>query len=69
MPGVTLLHLDEANAPLVGTFAAQGDGSIPRAHAVWAARQHTAYYLTTEPEEVVDLLVPEKIHPIPTKDA
>jgi hypothetical protein len=69
LPGITVLNLDGSNAMPVGEIASFADGNLPRSHAVWAAQKYTAYYLTTEPDTVTDLLAPLQIHPLPTDDA
>ncbi len=63
----TVMDLGLPEACEVG--AAAGNGDIPRTHAVWLARQHDAFFLTTEPKDVVGLLRENAIVAIPTEDA
>lgn len=68
LPGTTVLALDaEAALAMAGTVV-QTAGDLSRAHAVWAANKHNAYYLTTEPKTVTSLVPPDNVHPIPADD-
>jgi hypothetical protein len=68
LPGTTVLALDaEAALAMAGTVV-QTAGDLSRAHAVWAANKHNAYYLTTEPKTVISLVPPDNVHPIPAED-
>jgi hypothetical protein len=68
LPGTTVLALDaEAALAMAGTVV-QTAGDLSRAHAVWAANKHNAYYLTTEPKTVTSLVPPDNVHPIPAED-
>jgi hypothetical protein len=69
LPGITVLDLNARTAPPTADVVPSAKGDIPRSHAVWAAKEHEAYYLTTEPEEVQNLLPPGQIHVLPGKDA
>ncbi len=69
LPGIAVLDLDKQTAPLTADVVPSADGDLPRSHAVWAAKEHEAYYLTTEPGEVKELLPPGQIHAIPAEDA
>jgi hypothetical protein len=69
LPGTTVLKLDGASASAITATLRQADGDLSRAHAVWAANQHGALYLTTEPDTVVSLIPPDNVHPIPPEDA
>jgi len=69
LPGIAVLDLDKHTAPPTADVVPAADGNLPRSHAVWAAKDHEAYYLTTEPDEVKDLLPPGQIHVIPAEDA
>ncbi|BCJ54686.1 hypothetical protein Asp14428_61610 [Actinoplanes sp. NBRC 14428] len=69
LPGIKVLDLDARTAPPAADVMPAAKGDIPRSHAVWAAKEHEAYYLTTEPTAVQGLLPPGQIHPIPGRDA
>jgi hypothetical protein len=69
LPGTAVLKLDGATASAMAATLAQAEGDLSRAHAVWAANQHGALYVTTEPETVVSLIPPDNAHPISSKDA
>jgi hypothetical protein len=69
LPGTAVLNLDGATASAMAPTLHQAEGDLSRAHAVWAANQHGALYLTTEPDTVVSLIPPDNVHPIPTKNA
>ena len=69
LPGIAVLDLDARSAPPTADVVPAAKGDLPRSHAVWAAREHEAYYLTTEPDRVRDLLPAGQIHTIPGQDA
>lgn len=69
LPGITVMDLDAKTARGSAAEAPCAEGDLSRSHAVWAAKAHDAYFLTTEPAEVADLLPPGQIHVIPDKDA
>ena len=69
LPGIAVIDLDTKTASGAAEEVPGSEGDLSRSHAVWAAKAHNAYYLTTEPAEVADLLPPGQIHVIPSKDA
>jgi len=69
LPGIAVMDLDAKAASGAAKKVPWSKGDLSRSHAVWAAKAHNAYYLTTEPAEVVDLLPPGQIHVIPHEDA
>jgi hypothetical protein len=69
LPGTTVLDMDAPTANAMAETVPLADDDYSRAQGVWAARRHVAHYLTTEPEEVTELLPPDQVHVIPTKDA
>lgn len=69
LPGISVLDLDIRSAPPTADVVPAAKGDLPRSHAVWAARENEAYYLTTEPDQVRNLLPPGQIHVIPGRDA
>ncbi|UQU66218.1 hypothetical protein COUCH_08015 [Couchioplanes caeruleus] len=69
LPGIAVLDLDKQTAPLAADVVPAAEGDLPRSHAVWAAKVFEAHYLTTEPEQVKELLPPGQIHVIPADDA
>lgn len=68
LPGVRVLPLDTGNAADVSLAVPLADGDLARAHALWAALEHRAYYLTTEPQTAAGILTEDQIHPIPDHD-
>lgn len=68
LPGIAVLDLVAKTAQGSAEEVPCADGDLSRSHAVWAAKAHNAYYLTTEPAEVAELLPPGQIHVIPDKD-
>ncbi|MEO3775846.1 hypothetical protein ABGB16_03125 [Micromonospora sp. B11E3] len=43
-------------------------GDVGRAHAVWAALDYGAYYLTAEPHLAPSVIPADMVHPIPADD-
>lgn len=68
LPGVKVLPLDAGDAAEVSLAVPLAGGDLARAHAVWAALEHRAYYLTTEPHTAAGILTDDQIHPIPDHD-
>lgn len=69
LPGVRTLVLDAPRAADVATAATLTKGDLARAHAVWSALEHGAYYLTAEPDRTPSILTDDQVHPIPVDDA
>ncbi|MEU4220936.1 hypothetical protein [Actinoplanes sp. NPDC026623] len=69
LPGIAVIDLDAETAEAVAHEVEAAEGDLARSHAVWAAKEHEAWYLTTEPTEVTELLPPGQVHVIPRKDA
>jgi hypothetical protein len=69
LPGTEVLDMDAPVASSMADTVPLADDDVSRAHSVWAAKQHVAHYLTTEPGEVTELLPPDQVHAIPVKDA
>jgi hypothetical protein len=69
LPGIAVIDLDAKTASATAEEVPSANGDLSRSHSVWAAKTHDAYYLTTEPAEVADLLPPGQVHVIPNKDA
>lgn len=69
VPGVHVLGLDVAQAPRVARYLGLLGGDLARAHAVWAALNHDAYLLTSEPDAVAAIVPADQIHYIPTGDS
>jgi hypothetical protein len=69
LPGVKVLLLGPAEAGEVAATVRLVKGDLARAHAVWAALKHRAYYLTCEPHLTPSVLDPELVHHIPTDEA
>ncbi|GGM01406.1 MULTISPECIES: hypothetical protein [Micromonospora] len=68
LPGVAVLSLGAADAVEVANTVRLVKGDLARAHAVWTALDHDAYYLTSEPHLVPDVIAPELVHHIPVDD-
>lgn len=68
LPAVLTLALGQAETADVATVVALADGDLGRAHAAWAAMEHAAYFLTTEPDQAPPILTKDQIHPIPDRD-
>lgn len=69
LPGVVVLPLTAAGAAEVAATVHLVKADLSRAHAVWSALEHDAYYLTTEPHLVPAVIAPELVHVIPLDDA
>ncbi|SCG72721.1 hypothetical protein [Micromonospora inositola] len=69
LPGVAVLPLTAADAAAVAATVRLVKGDLARAHCVWAALAHDAYYLTSEPHLVPAVIAPELVHYIPLDDA
>jgi hypothetical protein len=69
LPGVEVLPLGSRETADVATTVRLVKGDLARAHAVWAALEHDAYYLTSEPHLTPSVIAPELVHYIPTNDA
>jgi len=68
LPGVAQLELGARDAAAVALAVPLVDGDLARAHAVWAALEHSAYYLTTDPARAPSILTEDQIHAIPDVD-
>jgi hypothetical protein len=68
LPSVAVLPLDAGEAADTATLAALVKGDLGRAHAVWAALDHAAYYLTAEPHLTPSVVPGDQVHPIPADD-
>ncbi|HZN19807.1 MAG TPA: hypothetical protein VFB84_16725 [Micromonosporaceae bacterium] len=69
LPGVQILGLGAGEAASVSLAADLVDSDLARAHAVWAALMHGAYYLTTQPKAAPSILTAEQVHHLPDDDA
>ena len=69
LPGVEVLALGSGETAEVAGTVRLVKGDLARAHAVWAALEHDAYYLTSEPHLTPSVIVPELVHYIPTDDS
>ncbi|GEM_PF-3424425 len=69
VPGIHVLPLGPAEAAKVSRYLHRFHGDPARAHAVWAALSHGAYFLTSDPEPVASAIPADQIHYIPPTDA
>jgi hypothetical protein len=68
LPSVAVLPLGAAETPDVAAVVGMVKGDVGRAHAVWAALDHGAYYLTAEPHLAPSVIPADLVHPIPVDD-
>lgn len=69
LPSVAVLPLGAHEAADVATVVGLVKGDLGRAHTVWAALDHGAYYLTAEPHLAPSVIPEDLVHPIPADDA
>jgi hypothetical protein len=69
LPGVAVLLLGDDEASAAAATVPQTDNDLARAHAVWAALKHGAYYLTGHPDLASSVIPVDQIHYIPADDA
>ncbi|MGW4460863.1 hypothetical protein [Micromonospora sp. NPDC004704] len=68
LPSVAVLPLGSGEAADTAAFVRLVKGDLARAHAVWAALQHDAYYLTSEPYLTPSAIPADQVHHIPADD-
>lgn len=69
VPAIVVLELGRQAAEKVANSVPFVNGDLAQAHAVWAALEHDAYYVTTEPDQAPSLLDPRLVLAIPEDDA
>jgi hypothetical protein len=69
LPVVRVLDLDAASAAAVAEVVPFVDGDLARAHATWAALEHSALFLTREPDKAARVVAEERTIVIPIEDA
>lgn len=69
LEGVHVLPLHPVDADEVSFTVPLVNGDLGRAHAVWEALDHDAYYVTTEPKRVPPILRSGQVHAVPEYDA
>ncbi|MGA5302951.1 hypothetical protein ACPCHT_23680 [Nucisporomicrobium flavum] len=69
LPGTQVLALDADAALHTAETVPFAHGDLSRAHAVWATLEHTAVYLTAEPDESARLVAEDRIIVVPGEDA
>lgn len=69
LPAIRVLDLDAASAPAVADVAPFTEGDLARAHAVWAALEHSAFLLTREPDKSARTVAEDRTVVIPMDDA
>jgi hypothetical protein len=69
LPSVRVLDLDVDVAEKASDFVGALGGDLALAQAAWAAIEHSAYFVTTDPEPVKKVVSPGFLHVIPTDDA
>jgi len=68
IPPTVVLALDRRDAEKAATVAPFAGNDLSLAHAAWAALQHRALLVTTEPEKSISALPGEQILTVPTDD-
>lgn len=68
LPSVVVLPLGSAEAADTAAIAALVKGDLGRAHAAWAALDHNAYFLTSEPHLAPSVIPDGQVHAIPPDD-
>jgi len=69
LPGTQMLDLGAEAAARIADIVPFTDDDLARSHAIWASLEHTAVYLTAEPEEAGRLVAEDRIIVIPAEDA
>ena len=69
LPSVRVLDLDVDVAEKTADFVGAVGGDLALAHASWAAIEHSAYLVTTDPGPVAEVVPPGFLHVIPADDA
>ncbi|OJF13702.1 hypothetical protein [Couchioplanes caeruleus] len=69
LPGARTLDLTAETAGRVAGTVAFTGGDLARSHAIWAALEHSAAYLTAEPQESTRLVADDRIIIVPAGDA
>ena len=69
LPGTALLDLDEDAAASIAPFVPRAGDNLARSHAVWAAREYSAVYLTCEAAETAGLVDEDRVITISREDA
>jgi hypothetical protein len=69
LPNATVLDLDTDAAVAVADVVPYAGDDLARAHAAWAALEHSALLLTTELGKSVQAVAEDRILVIPTEDA
>jgi hypothetical protein len=69
LPGTAMLDLDADAAAAVAPIVRLAGGDLSRSHAVWAAREYSAVYLTSEVEQTGRLVDEDRMIAISPEDA
>ncbi|MEV6601830.1 hypothetical protein AB0M36_33980 [Actinoplanes sp. NPDC051346] len=69
LPGTLTLDLTAETAGRVAGTVAFTGGDLARSHAVWASLEHSAAYLTAEPQKSTRLIAEDRIIIVPAEDA
>jgi hypothetical protein len=69
LPVVQILDLDATSAAAVADVVPFAEGDLARAHAIWAALEHSAMFLTTEPDQAARVVAEDRTIVIPAEDA
>jgi hypothetical protein len=69
LPVVRVLDLDATSAVAVADVVPFTEGDLARAHAIWAALEHSAMFLTREPDRAARAVAKDRTIVIPAEDA
>ena len=68
LPGTAMLDLDEDAAVSIAPIVPRADDNLARSHAVWAAREYSAVYLTCEAAKAAGLVDEDRMIEISRED-
>lgn len=69
LPVIKVLDLDASSTAAIADVVPFTEGDLARAHAIWAALEYSAVFLTREPDEAARAVARDRTIVIPTEDA
>jgi hypothetical protein len=69
LPGTAMLNLDADAAEAIAPIVPHAGGDLARSHAVWAAREYSAVYLTSELDKTARLVDEDRVIAISPEEA